>query len=61
MLHTSLRATRGANNPKLLVVIMHGSHVCSQHLFGLPLRMYGMHRMQFDHARLDLLVLSLEI
>ena len=31
--------------------IMHASHVCSQHLFGLPLR------AQFDHARFDILPL----
>ena len=31
----------------------------SQHSFGLPLRMYGMHGTQFDHARLDLLSLVL--
>ena len=31
----------------------HASHVCSQHSFGLPLRMNGMQRTQFDHARLD--------
>ena len=30
-----------------------GQHVCSQHSFGLPLRMHGMHRTQFDHACLD--------
>ena len=24
--------------------------VCGQHLFGLPLRMNGMHKTQFDHA-----------
>ena len=52
-----LRATRGAHNPNLQVVITHASRVCSQHSFGLPLRMNGMHRMQFDHARLDLLPL----
>ena len=54
-----LRATRGARNPHLHVVITHASLVCSQHSFGLPLRMHGMYRMQFDHERLDLL--SLEI
>ena len=37
------------DNPNLKVVVMHAMHVCSQHLFGLPLRMYGMHRTQFDH------------
>ena len=31
-----LRATRGARNPNLQVVITHASHVCSQHSFGLP-------------------------
>ena len=30
-----LRATRGAHNPKLQVVITHALHVCSQHSFGL--------------------------
>ena len=52
-----LRATRGAHNPNLKVVITHASHLCSQHSFGLPLRMNGMQRMQFDDARLDLLSL----
>ena len=36
-----LRATRGARNPNLQVVITHASHLCSQHSFGLPLRMNG--------------------
>ena len=31
--------------------VMHASHVCSQYLFGLPLR------TQFDHAHFDLLPL----
>ena len=48
---TLLQATRGARNPNLQVVITHASHVCNQHSFGLPLRMNGMHRTQFDHAR----------
>ena len=52
-----LRATRGACNPNLQVVITHASHVCSQLSFGLPLRMNGIQRTQFDHARLDLLSL----
>ena len=43
--------------PNLLIVITHASHVCSQHSFGLSLRMNGMRRTQFDHARLDLLSL----
>ena len=47
-METLLRATRGARNPNLQVVITHASHVCSQHSFGLPLRMNGMHKMEFD-------------
>ena len=54
-----LRATRGEHNPNLQVVITHASHLCSQHSFGLPLRMIGMHRTQFDDARLDLLSLAI--
>ena len=38
------------HNPNIQVVITHASHVCRQHLLGLPLRMYGMQRMQFDHS-----------
>ena len=53
----SLRATRGACNPNLQVVITHVLHVRSQHSFGLPLRMNGMHKTQFDLAHLDLLSL----
>ena len=41
-----LRATRGAGNPNLQVVITHASHVCTQHSFGLPLRMNGMPKTQ---------------
>ena len=54
---TSLQATRGACNPNLQLVNLHASHVCSQHLFGLPLRMNGMHSMRFDDSHLDLLSL----
>ena len=50
-----LRAPLVARNPNLQVVITHVSHVCGQHSFGLPLRMYGMHRTHFDHAPLDFL------
>ena len=50
-----LRATRGARTPIPQVVIMHASHVCSQDSFGLPLRMNGMQRSEFDHSRMDLL------
>ena len=54
-----MRATREAHNPNLQVVIiwMHRMYICSQilqHSFGLALRMNGIHRMQFDHARLEL-------
>ena len=45
-----------ARNPNLQVVIKHASLVC-KHSFGLPLRMYGMHRTHFDRARLDFLSL----
>ena len=50
-----LRATRGAHNPNLQVVIMHASHVCSQCSFGLPLRMNWTNKMQFDHVCFDFL------
>ena len=52
-----LRVPLVARNPNLEVVITHASHVCRQHSFGLPLRMNGMHRTQFDHVRLNLLSL----
>ena len=52
-----LRALLVALKPYLQVVIKYASHVCSQHLFGLPLRMNGMQRIQFDHERLDLIPL----
>ena len=39
-----MRATRGARNVNLQAVIKHASHVCSQHSFGLPLRMKGLHK-----------------
>ena len=44
------------SNPNLQVDITHASHVRSQYSFGLPLRMNGIHRTHFDHARLDNLV-----
>ena len=53
----SVRAIRRARNPDLQVVITHASHVCSQHSFGLPLRMNDMQNPQFDHAHFDLLPL----
>ena len=48
-----LRATRGARNPNLQVVITHASHVYGQHSLGLPLRVSGIHKTPFDHARFD--------
>ena len=53
----SLQMTRGARNPNLQVFITRASHVWSQHSFGPPLRMNGMHRTHFDQACLDLLSL----
>ena len=50
-----LRAALVTRNPSLQAVISHALHVCSQHSFGLPLRMNGMHKTQFDHAHFDLL------
>ena len=52
-----LRVTREGRNPNPQVVITHASYVCSQHSFGLLIRMNGMYRTQFHHARLDLLSL----
>ena len=46
-----------ARSLNLQVVIKHALQVCSQYSFGLQLRMNRMHRMQFDHVRLDLLSL----
>ena len=43
----------------LLFVITHASHVCSQHLFGPPLRMNGTYRTQFEHTHSNLLPLNL--
>ena len=40
---------------------MHALHVCGQRLLGLPSRMNGMHRMQFDHAGFDLLHLVIRV
>ena len=48
---------RSPQSLNLQVVITHASHVCSQHLIGLPLRVNGMHRTLFDHAHFDLLPL----
>ena len=40
-----------------LLLRMRHMYVDSSCLFGLPLRMNGMHRTQHDHARLDLLAI----
>ena len=40
-----------------LLLRMSGTYVATMHLFGLWLRMIGMHRTQSDQARLDLLSL----
>ena len=48
--------TKGAHNPNLQVITC-ASRVCSQPLFGLPLRMNEMHIIQFDYMHLDLLSL----
>ena len=47
-----VRATRGARNPNLHVVITHASHVRSQYSFRLRTT-----KTQFDHAHFDLLPL----
>ena len=52
-----LRATKGARNPILHVLITHASHVCSQHSFVLPLLRNEKHKTLFDHVCLDLLSL----
>ena len=47
---------RGPEEPAILIsrflIITHAWHVCSQHSFGLPLRMYGMRKIQsvFTHV-----------
>ena len=58
-LTTLLRATRGAHNLNLQVVIVYAAHVCSRHSFGLPLRMNGIYRMQLDQSPLGLLSLGI--
>ena len=63
--------TREARNHNLQVVITHASHVCSQHLFGLPLRVNSIecvervfwpsvtwHVTAFEQNRFDLRSLS---
>ena len=59
--------TTEARNLNLQVVITHASHVCSQHLFGLLLRVDGMRRTRvltirhvtaFEQNRFDLRSLS---
>ena len=52
---TSLDAIK-SHELHLKVVITYASHVCSQHSFGIPLRMNGIHRTLFDHACFDHLI-----
>ena len=52
-----IAGNKRSRNPTLQVVIMYASHVCSQHSFGLPLGMSGMHMMQFDYVCLGFLSL----
>ena len=49
--------SRGTPWAHFQVAITHALHVCSQYSFRLPLKMYGMYRTHFDHARLDFLSL----
>ena len=47
--YLTLVSTNHASSNPGQVVITHASHVCSRHSFGLPLRMNGVHKTQFDH------------
>ena len=37
-------------NPNLKVAITHVRQACSQHSFGLPLRMNGLHKKKSNHS-----------
>ena len=50
--YASFRATGRACNPNLRVKLAHARLICSQHSFGLPLRMIETHRPQSGHAHL---------
>ena len=58
LLRLSLRATRGARNPNLQVSLRMRRKYVASISFGLPLRMNGMHRTQFDHVCFDYLLLT---
>ena len=47
----SLWAKIGAQTPNLQGAITHTWHVCSQHSFGLPLRVNGEHKTQVTRSR----------
>ena len=59
LLRLSLRATRGARHPYLQVLLRMRRKYVASISFGLPLRMNGMHRTQFDHVCFLSLFLSL--
>ena len=59
VINTFIRGYKSSRNPNLQVVIMRASHVCSQHSFGLPLGMSGIHITQFDHSHVDVLSLGI--
>ena len=42
-----VNANHASSNWALVVIIPHVSYLCGQHLFGLPLRINGVQRMQF--------------
>lgn len=46
----------GSTRPNLQVALTHVRQIYSQHSFGLPLGMNGIHRMQSGHARMNLSV-----
>ena len=60
-LNSNLALTLGFLNPALnnsaQVSMRQAWHVCSQHSFGLPLRINGMHRKQSEHAPFTLYLL----
>ena len=44
----------GSTGPNLQVAVTHVRQIYSQHSFGLPRTMKGMHRMQSGHVRMNL-------
>ena len=49
----------GSTGPNLQVAVTHVRQIYSQHSFGLPLGMNGIHRMQSGYARMNLSVKTL--